>query len=107
MAQDNGHLQARVPGGGTPRPGNWGVDSEYGTLREVLLGPVESFHWMEDNAAYSSIVRDTLRKGRSGLIRIADGDPINRVNLLCLVGVDRFHRNDRTRVAGSIVPDPV
>ncbi len=34
MAQDNGHLQARVPGGGTPRPGNWGVDSEYGTLRE-------------------------------------------------------------------------
>ncbi len=61
MAQDNGHLQARLPGGGTPRPGNWGVDSEYGTLRGVLLGPVESFHWMADNAAYSSIVRDTLR----------------------------------------------
>jgi N-dimethylarginine dimethylaminohydrolase len=32
-------------------------------LRDVLLGPVESFHWMADNAAYSSIVRDTLRKG--------------------------------------------
>ncbi len=107
MAHDNGHLQARLPGGGTPRPGNRGVDSEYGTLREVLLRPVESFHWMEDNAAFSSIVRDTLRKSRSGLIRIADGDPINRVNLLCLVGVDRIHRIDRTRVAGSIDPDPV
>ncbi len=63
MTQDNGQLQARVAGGGTPRPEGWGVDSEYGTLREVLLGPVESFHWMEDNAVYSSIVRDTLRKG--------------------------------------------
>jgi len=63
MTDGNGHLQARVPGGGTPRPENWGVDSEYGTLRDVLLGPVESFHWMADNAAYSSIVRDTLRKG--------------------------------------------
>ncbi len=63
MTDGNGHLQARVPGGGTPRLEKWGVDSEYRTLREVLLGPVESFHWMEDNAAYSSIVRDTLRKG--------------------------------------------
>ncbi len=39
MAQNNGHLQARVPGGGTPKPQdsgaqNWGVDSEYGALRE-------------------------------------------------------------------------
>lgn len=41
----------------------WGVDSEYGMLRDVLLGPAETFRWMEDNAAYSSIVRDTLRKG--------------------------------------------
>ena len=62
-AHDNGHLRARLPGGGTPALEAWGVDSEYGTLREVLLGPVESFHWMADNAAYSSIVRDTLRKG--------------------------------------------
>jgi hypothetical protein len=63
MTQSSGALRARVAGGGTPALEDWGVDSEYGTLREVLLGPVESFHWMEDNAAYSSIVRDTLRKG--------------------------------------------
>lgn len=63
MNRSNGHLQARVAGGGTPRLEDWGADCEYGVLRDVLLGPVESFHWMADNAAYSSIVRDTLRKG--------------------------------------------
>ncbi len=63
MTQNDGALRARVPGGGSPALDAWGVDSEYGTLRDVLLGPVESFHWMADNAAYSSIVRDTLRQG--------------------------------------------
>ena len=63
MTRHDGPLRARAPEGGTPALEAWGVDSEYGTLREVLLGPVESFHWMADNAAYSSIVRDTLRKG--------------------------------------------
>ena len=43
-------LRARVNGGGTPRSENWGVDSEYGTLRDVLLGPVENFHWRPGNA---------------------------------------------------------
>jgi len=41
------------------------------------------------------------------LIRIADGDPINRVNLLYTIDVERIHRIDRTRIAGSINPDPV
>jgi N-dimethylarginine dimethylaminohydrolase len=63
MTAGNGHLQARRPEGGTPVLDEWGGDSECGVLRDVLLGPVESFHWMDDNAAYSSIVRDTLRKG--------------------------------------------
>ena len=31
-------LQARIPGGGSPRSERWGVDSEYGQLRDVLLG---------------------------------------------------------------------
>ena len=56
-------LAARRPEGGTPALQRWGADSEYGTLRDVLLGPAETFHWMEDNATYSSIVRDTLRTG--------------------------------------------
>ena len=53
MTRHDGPLRARAPEGGTPALDDWGVDSEYGTLREVLLGPVESFHWMADNAAYS------------------------------------------------------
>jgi hypothetical protein len=41
------------------------------------------------------------------LSRIADGDPINRVNLLYTIDADRIHRIERTRFAGSFDPDPV
>jgi N-dimethylarginine dimethylaminohydrolase len=43
-------LRTRLEGGGTPRPARWGVDSEYGVLRDVLLGPVEHFSWRPGNA---------------------------------------------------------
>jgi N-dimethylarginine dimethylaminohydrolase len=65
MIDSNGEFRARRLEGGSANLSVWGMDSEYGVLREVLLGPVESFHWMEDNAEYSSIVRDTLRRGGS------------------------------------------
>jgi N-dimethylarginine dimethylaminohydrolase len=38
-------LGARVDGGGTPRPNRWGIDSEYGVLRDVLVGPIDNFAW--------------------------------------------------------------
>jgi hypothetical protein len=41
------------------------------------------------------------------LIGIAVGDPLNRVNLLYLIDIDRIHRIDPTRDVGSIDPDPV
>ncbi|MCK5622518.1 MAG: hypothetical protein KAJ11_09525, partial [Alphaproteobacteria bacterium] len=63
MTSGNGALRARRQGGGTPVLRDWGSNAEYGVLRDVLLGPVESFSWMETNAQYSSIVRDTQRKG--------------------------------------------
>jgi hypothetical protein len=57
-------LRARVEGGGTPVMTHWGCKSEAGTLTDVLLGPAEGFRWMgEENAAWSSLVRDTIRKG--------------------------------------------
>ncbi len=59
----NGVLRARRDGGGTPAPEDWGVNSEYGVLRDVLLGPPESFHWLENNEQFSSVVRDTFRSG--------------------------------------------
>ena len=57
-------LRARREGGGTPLMQNWYLKSETGPLKDVLLGPAESFRWMGlENAAWSSLVRDTLRRG--------------------------------------------
>lgn len=56
-------LKTRNPNGGTVRCQQWGVETEYDVLTDVLLGPSESFHWMETNAQFSSIVRETLRQG--------------------------------------------
>ncbi len=58
-------LRARREEGGTPRMEHRALKSETGVLRDVLLGPAESFRWLgAENAAYSSLVRDTMRKGR-------------------------------------------
>jgi N-dimethylarginine dimethylaminohydrolase len=43
-------LRTRVEGGGTPRLTRWGVDSEYGRLRDVLVGPIDHFDWQPGNA---------------------------------------------------------
>jgi N-dimethylarginine dimethylaminohydrolase len=57
-------LRARVPGGGSQVLERWGLDSEYGALRDVLLGSPDSFRWLgEENAQYSALVRETLRRG--------------------------------------------
>ncbi|MGI9483018.1 MAG: dimethylarginine dimethylaminohydrolase family protein [Hyphomicrobiales bacterium] len=59
-------LQARVEGGGTPEMTDWYLKSETGVLKDVLLGPAETFRWLGlENAEYSSLVRDTLRRGRT------------------------------------------
>ncbi len=43
-------LRTRIEGGGTPRPEYWGIDSEYGRLSDVLVGPIEHFDWQSGNA---------------------------------------------------------
>jgi len=55
-------LRARHLEGGTPVLEDWGINSEYGVLRDVLLGPIETFGLM-DNARFSSVVRDSERLG--------------------------------------------
>lgn len=57
----NGELRARKLEGGTPVLSDWGASCEYAVMRDVLLGPPETFHWMADNAAFSSVVRATQR----------------------------------------------
>jgi N-dimethylarginine dimethylaminohydrolase len=64
VQQARSALCAREPGGGSAVLERWGIDSEYGVLRDVLLGGPESFRWLgQENAQYSALVRDTLRRG--------------------------------------------
>lgn len=57
-------LRARVEGGGTPPMSEWHLGREGGLLKDVLLGPAEGFRWMGlENATWSSLVRDTMRRG--------------------------------------------
>jgi len=55
-------LKARRDDGDTPELENWGINSEYGVLRDVLLGPAETFQLM-DNAKFSSIAAASERAG--------------------------------------------
>ena len=58
-------LRARHDAGNTPLMQDWYLHSETGFLKDVLLGPAESFRWLgEENAEWSSLVRESLRKGR-------------------------------------------
>ena len=52
-------LKHRVNGGGTPQLSDWGLDSEYGVLHDVLLGPINNYRWLET----SSVSRRTIRLG--------------------------------------------
>ena len=64
MSDEATPLRARRPGGGTPLMERWSLASETGALRDVLLGDPEGFAWMtEENAEWSSLVRETVRRG--------------------------------------------
>ncbi len=52
-------LRSRRDGGGTPMLNNWGANSDYGTLRSVLLGPIDNYQWLKT----SSLSKKTLRRG--------------------------------------------
>jgi N-dimethylarginine dimethylaminohydrolase len=54
-------LRTRVDGGGTPVPNRWGLDSETGVLRDVLVGPVDNFSWQAGNAVAQRTEREGLR----------------------------------------------
>jgi N-dimethylarginine dimethylaminohydrolase len=54
-------LRTRIDGGGTPALERWGVDSEYATLRDVLVGPIDQFTWQAGNAVAERSERIGLR----------------------------------------------
>jgi N-dimethylarginine dimethylaminohydrolase len=51
----------RRTAGSTPLAEPWGIDSEYGVLRDVLLGPVDYFEWRQASA----LSRRTFRLGKA------------------------------------------
>jgi N-dimethylarginine dimethylaminohydrolase len=54
-------LRTRHEKGGTPRAAHWGIDSEYGRLRDVLIGPIDHFTWQAGNAVAQRSERIGLR----------------------------------------------
>lgn len=52
-------LRNRREGGGTPTLNTWGANSDYGTLRSVMLGPIENYRWLNT----SSVSKKTIRRG--------------------------------------------
>ena len=52
-------LRARNPEGNTPVLTQWGCNSEYGNLTDVLLGPADNYKWLPT----SSISKATLKRG--------------------------------------------
>ena len=53
------NLRNRREGGATTALKDWGVDSEYGVLRDVLLGPADNYQWLET----SSVSKKSIRRG--------------------------------------------
>ncbi len=54
-------LKTRLDAGGTPRPDYWGIDSEYGRLTDLLVGPIDHYSWQPGNA----VAQRSERLGRS------------------------------------------
>jgi len=52
-------FKRRIEGGGTTELTDWGMNSEYGVLRDVLLGPPDYYRWLET----SSVSRRSIRLG--------------------------------------------
>jgi len=46
-------LGTRKQGGGTLPLTRWGIDSEYGRLRDVLIGPIDHYSWQASSNAVS------------------------------------------------------
>ncbi len=50
-------LHARRSEGNTPALTEWGADSDYGVLRDVLLGPAEHYRWLETSSVSKKSIR--------------------------------------------------
>ncbi|QDP00112.1 dimethylarginine dimethylaminohydrolase family protein [Thalassotalea sp. PS06] len=60
-------FKRRLDGGNTPRLQPWSMDSEYGVLKDVLIGPMDHYSWQTGNA----MSRRSMRLGRQFDIAVA------------------------------------
>ncbi len=77
-------LKARREGGGTPALNYWGANSDYGTLRSVLLGPIENYQWLKT----SSLSKKTLRRGVKFDLNVAKAQHAEMVSAYSSAGVE-------------------
>lgn len=80
-------IRTRVEGGGTARPHHWGIDSEYGRLTDVLVGPVDYFVWQPGNA----VAQRSERVGRQFDAKVAVQQHAEMIDAFKQAGV-RVHR---------------
>jgi N-dimethylarginine dimethylaminohydrolase len=78
------NLRSRRDGGGTPVLNEWGADSDYGTLRSVLLGPIENYEWLKS----SSLSKKTLRRGVKFDAKVAQTQHAEMVSAYQSAGVE-------------------
>ena len=89
---DSFSLRVRRDGGGTPELNTWGANSDYGTLRSVLLGPIENYQWLKT----SSLSKKSIRRGVEFDPKVAQAQHAEMVDAYRSAAVDvHFH-----------VPDP-
>lgn len=85
-------LRNRSPNGGTATLNHWGANSDYGTLRSVMLGPVENYRWLKT----SSVSKKTLRRGVPFDLEVAKAQHAEMVSAYQSAGVD----------VHTLTPDP-
>ena len=84
FSADSFTLHARRESGGTPTLNTWGANSDYGTLRSVLLGPIENYRWLQT----SSVSKKTLRRGVPFDSEVARKQHAEMVNAYQSAGVE-------------------
>jgi N-dimethylarginine dimethylaminohydrolase len=85
-------LRNRKDGGGTEPLSQWGASSDYGTLRSVLLGPIDNYRWLRT----SSLSKKTLRRGTVFEPHVAQAQHAEMVDAYRSAGVD----------VHTLIPDP-
>lgn len=82
-------LKNRNDNGNTPILNYWGANSEYGVLKDVLLGPVENYKWLKT----SSVSKKTIRRSVEYNLDIAKTQYKEMISAYSSAGV-KVHKHE-------------